>query len=198
MYLLALHLAGAKKTLSDNKLQLLMQELLKIPSLMQQVLGLENKIKVLINKLHRKGHYLFLGRDANFPIALEGALKIKEIAYVHAEGFAGGEMKHGPIAIIEHGMPIIAIAVDSLLIDKILSNIKAAQARGGAIIGIVTKGSKKLKITKSQMLEIPKTNEYFTPFLTVVILQLFAYYAALKRKCDIDQPRNLAKSVTVE
>lgn len=198
MYLLALHLAEAKKTLPETRLKNFADELLKIPSSMRDVLRLDAKIKTLAERLYRKGHYLFLGRDLNYPIALEGALKIKEIAYVHAEGFAGGEIKHGPIAIIEYGMPVIAIAVRSDITDKILSNIKAAEARGGFIIGIVTKGYNELKIPKSDLVEIPKTDECLTPFLTVIILQLFAYYVALKRKCDIDQPRNLAKSVTVE
>jgi glucosamine--fructose-6-phosphate aminotransferase (isomerizing) len=198
IYTLALHLAYARKTLPENKIRNLSGELLKVPSYMRNVLNSEHKIKLLADKLYRKGHYLFLGRDINFPIALEGALKIKEIAYVHAEGFAGGEMKHGPIAIIENGMPIVAIAPKSTLGDKMLSNIKAAQARGGLIIAVISKGYKELKLPKSDLLEIPKMHEYFTPFAAVIILQLFAYYTALKRKCDIDQPRNLAKSVTVE
>ncbi|HUT85535.1 MAG TPA: glutamine--fructose-6-phosphate transaminase (isomerizing) [Elusimicrobiales bacterium] len=198
MYVLALHLAVAKKTITAQESKKFAQEIIKIPANMHSVLKKEPNVKNLANKFYGKGHYLFIGRDVNFPIALEGALKIKEIAYVHAEGFAGGEMKHGPIAIIEQGMPVIAIAVQSKVTDKIMSNIKAAQARGGLIIGLITKGYSGLKIPKSNLVELPKTHEYITPFLTVVILQLFAYYVALKRKCDIDQPRNLAKSVTVE
>jgi glucosamine--fructose-6-phosphate aminotransferase (isomerizing) len=139
---------------------------------------------------------LFIARHINFPIALEGALKIKEISYVHAEGYAAGEMKHGPIAIIDKGMPVLVVATTSKAISLMAGNIEEAKARGARVIAIVDEDSRKL-IKAADYIQVPKTMELLSPMLNVIPLQLFAYYVALAKKCDIDKPRNLAKSVTV-
>ncbi|MDD2772352.1 MAG: glutamine--fructose-6-phosphate transaminase (isomerizing), partial [Elusimicrobiales bacterium] len=198
LYMLALHLGAARGQLAPETAALRAGELLKIPSLMRDVLEQSGRVEAVAGRLAKKSHFLFLGRGANFPIALEGALKIKEIAYVHAEGFAGGEMKHGPIAIIEEGMPVLGIAVRSRLLDKMLSNLQEAKTRGACIVGIVNDCARADGLKLDECLSIPEVNEYFSPFLSVIPLQLFAYYSAAIRGCDIDQPRNLAKSVTVE
>ena len=198
LFVLALHLGVSRGKLSRDEGIKYAQELLKLPSLMRETLKLDGAVKELAERLAKRGHYLFLGRNANYPIALEGALKLKEISYVHAEGFAGGEMKHGPIAIIDEGMPVLGIAVKSQILDKMLSNLQEAKARGSYVVAIVSKSEHKLKADIDFELSVPVCNEYFSPALTVIPMQLFAYYVAAARGCDIDKPRNLAKSVTVE
>ncbi len=195
----ALHLSLARGRMSDAQGKMYVEELLKLPRLVQNTLNLEKDIKEIAKKYSDREHFLFLGRHVNFPIALEGALKIKEISYVHAEGYAGGEMKHGPIAIIEKGMPVIAIATGSVIREKMLSNLEEARARGASIITLVSEGSRdSVKTLADAHLEVPAVAEFFSPILNVIPLQMFAYHIALIRNCNVDQPRNLAKSVTVE
>ncbi|MBI4349373.1 MAG: SIS domain-containing protein, partial [Elusimicrobia bacterium] len=144
------------------------------------------------------GHFLYIGRKYQYPIALEGALKLKEIAYIHAEGYAAGEMKHGPIALIDPDVPVVAIATQSKVFEKILSNIEEAKARGAILIALVTEGEKRLDGKADHLLTLPPISEALSPIVNVVPLQLLAYHMADLRGCDVDQPRNLAKSVTVE
>ncbi len=195
-YMLALNLSKSKGLLKHENLSKYSQELLRLPSLIKDTLGLENKIEKLTEAFSSKEHYLFIARDISYPVALEGALKIKEISYVHAEGYAAGEMKHGPIAIIEQGMPVIAIATSSSQLDLIRGNMEEARARGAELIAVVDEESRK-NVKAKHYLEVPLINELFSAAISVIPLQLFAYYIALQRKCDIDKPRNLAKSVTV-
>lgn len=195
-YLLAISLAGARGLIGLEEVKKYSEELLKLPGLIEKALEMETRIEKLTEAFSASEHYLFIARDINYPIALEGALKIKEISYVHAEGYAAGEMKHGPIAIIEQGMPVLAVATTSSHLDLIKGNMEEAKARGAEIIAIVDEESKK-SVKAKHYLEVPLANELFSGVLSVVPLQLFAYYIALQRKCDIDKPRNLAKSVTV-
>jgi len=141
---------------------------------------------------------LFLGRHLNYPIALEGALKLKEISYIHAEGYAAGEMKHGPIALIDENMPVMVIATESAVYEKILGNIEEAKARAGTVIALATEGNEQIKTKTDDQIYMPKVDEVFSPMLNVIPLQLFAYHVSVMLGCDVDQPRNLAKSVTVE
>ena len=199
LYMLAIYFGNMKRSI-NNKLSIsLLLELLRIPKLVEKILKQDALIGVSANKYFRKKDFLYLGRNLNYPIALEGALKLKEISYIHAEGYAAGEMKHGPIALIDEEMPVVVIATESNVYEKILSNIEETKARGGIVIVLATKGDKKIIRTKvDEVFFIPKTNELLTPILNSVVLQLFAYHIANLRGCDIDQPRNLAKSVVVE
>jgi glucosamine--fructose-6-phosphate aminotransferase (isomerizing) len=196
--LFALAFAQARGALSDEDSLALVQELQRVPHKMDRVLGAAAAIERAARRLLACEHYLFLGRWINFPIALEGALKLKEISYTHAEGYAGGEMKHGPIALIDEGMTTLAVVPRDRVHDKMLSNIAEVQARGGRILAVATEGDVKARAAAEEVFEIPETHQLFTPFLTVLPLQLFAYHAAAAKGLDVDQPRNLAKSVTVE
>ncbi|MBN1905445.1 MAG: glutamine--fructose-6-phosphate transaminase (isomerizing) [Deltaproteobacteria bacterium] len=169
-----------------------------LPDQVQSILSKANHIEAIAAKYHDKSNWLFLGRKYQFPIAMEGALKLKEISYIHAEGYAAGEMKHGPIALINPQMPTVAIAPKDSLYDKMISNIQEIKSRRGPIIGIGTEGDTALKEMVDDFIEIPQTLDFLYPILTVVPCQLLAYYCALMLKRDIDRPRNLAKSVTVE
>lgn len=196
VYILAIHLSVAKKTIFEMDAKKYIDEIMRIPSLINETLDREKDIEKTALKFSQNEHFLFISRHVNYPVALEGALKIKEISYVHAEGYAAGEMKHGPIAIIEKGMPVVAIATSSRFLELIRGNIEEAKARGAEIIAIVDSDSKHL-VKAQNLIEVPKTMEIFSPILNTIPLQLFAYYVALSKKCDIDKPRNLAKSVTV-
>ncbi len=196
IYLLAGHFAAARGRLDGADARAYAEELLKIPRLIEETLAQEKEIAKVAQGFAASEHFLFISRHINYPIALEGALKIKEISYVHAEGYAAGEMKHGPIAIIYKGMPLLAVAVSSRDIGLMAGNIEEAKARGADVVAIVDAESKKT-VKASRYIVLPRTRELFTPLLTVIPLQLFAYYVALAKKCDIDKPRNLAKSVTV-
>jgi glucosamine--fructose-6-phosphate aminotransferase (isomerizing) len=155
-------------------------------------------IESIAKQYHRATNMLYLGRGFNFPVALEGALKLKEISYIHAEGYPAAEMKHGPIALIDNEMPVIVIATKKGHYEKIVSNIHEIKSRNGKIIAIVTKGDKTLKNMANHSIEIPESSEFFTPLFATIPLQLLSYHIALLRECNVDQPRNLAKSVTVE
>jgi glucosamine--fructose-6-phosphate aminotransferase (isomerizing) len=196
IYLLGGHFAAARGRLSSREARDYAEELLKIPRQIEETLAQEKEIAKVANNFAASEHFLFISRHINYPIALEGALKIKEISYVHAEGYAAGEMKHGPIAIIYKGMPLLAVATSSRVQDLMAGNIEEAKARGAEVVALVDPASRKT-VKASHYIVLPATGELFTPLLTVIPLQIFAYYVALAKKCDIDKPRNLAKSVTV-
>ncbi|WP_396138892.1 glutamine--fructose-6-phosphate transaminase (isomerizing) [Flavobacterium sp.] len=196
--LLALRLAKAKGTMSNSDYQRYLLELELMPEKVQEAL-LTNDVAKQIAEIYKDAtNCLYLGRGYNFPVALEGALKLKEISYIHAEGYPAAEMKHGPIALIDEHMPVIVIAPNKGHYDKVVSNIQEIKSRSGKIIAIVTKGDTQVKALADHVIEIPETNEPFTPLLTTIPLQLLSYHIAVLRGCNVDQPRNLAKSVTVE
>jgi len=170
-----------------------------IPHKIEDILAKQEKrIEKLAHKYQNSQDFLFLGRGVNYPIALEGALKLKEISYIHAEGYPAGEMKHGPIALIDENMPVVAIATRNAVYDKVVSNLQEVKARDGKLIVICDEGDEMMKNLADEVIEVPATIEALQPILTVVPTQLLAYSIALRRGCDVDQPRNLAKSVTVE
>ncbi len=196
--LIAFYIAQVRGTLSQSKLISLLTELNQIPQLIEQTLLTNDKIKTIAAKFKDSPNCLFLGRGSAFPVALEGALKLKEISYIHAEGYPAAEMKHGPIALIDEAMPVIFIATKHSSYEKVISNIQEVKARGGKLIAIVTEGDIEVKKMADYVIEIPQTDEAFLPLLATIPLQLLAYHIALMRGCNVDQPRNLAKSVTVE
>ena len=196
MFVLGIHFAVIRGAIFDADAKKYVRELLKIPRLIEDALKSEQEIAEVAAHFSGSEHFLFIARHINFPIALEGALKIKEISYVHAEGYAAGEMKHGPIAIIYKGMPVLALATTSKMLPLIANNMEEAKARGADVTAIVDEDSRKI-IKAARYILVPKTLELLSPMLTVIPLQLFAYFVALAKKCDIDKPRNLAKSVTV-
>ncbi|HLS29421.1 MAG TPA: glutamine--fructose-6-phosphate transaminase (isomerizing) [Flavobacteriaceae bacterium] len=196
--LMALQLADYKGNLSKSHLNSVLFELERIPDKVREILKLDDKIKEIAKVYHQANNFLFLGRGANYPIALEGALKLKEISYVHAEGYPAAEIKHGPIALIDENMPVVVLATNDSAYEKIVSNIQEIKARKGKVIAVVNEGDKVIKEIADHSIEIPKTLELFAPLLTVVPLQLLAYHIALWRGADVDSPRNLTKSVTVE
>jgi glucosamine--fructose-6-phosphate aminotransferase (isomerizing) len=196
--LLALKLAKENGNITSGLYQSLIQELTEIPDKIKSILIKHLHLKKVANKYKDASNALYLGRGALFPIALEGALKLKEVSYMHAEGYAAGEMKHGPIALVDDNLPVIVVAAKDSYYEKIVSNIQEVKARKGNIIAVVTEGDNGLKGMVNDLFEIPKSHPAVTPLLAIIPLQLFAYYIAVSRGCDVDQPRNLAKSVTVE
>ncbi|MBI5241113.1 MAG: SIS domain-containing protein, partial [Elusimicrobia bacterium] len=193
----AMHAALARGTMSETAARELVDQLVRLPGDIRAALKLAPQILDVAGKFHKKGHFLFIGRGLNYPIALEGALKLKEISYVHAEGYAAGEMKHGPIAIIDEDVSIVAVATRSATFDKMASNCQEAKARGAKVIALVTEGAPPLPGADFKI-ALPEVPELLSPIVNIVPLQLFAYHIADLRGCDVDQPRNLAKSVTVE
>ncbi|NBU80316.1 MAG: glutamine--fructose-6-phosphate transaminase (isomerizing) [Flavobacteriaceae bacterium] len=197
--MIALRLAKAKGTLSNSDFHLYLQELEVIPEKVAEALASTNKMaKEIAAKFKDATNCLYLGRGYNFPVALEGALKLKEISYIHAEGYPAAEMKHGPIALIDEQMPVIVIAPKQGHYDKIVSNIQEIKSRNGKIIAVVTKGDTQVKGLADHVIEIPETSDALSPLITTIPLQLLSYHIAVMRGCNVDQPRNLAKSVTVE
>lgn len=196
--MMALMLAKKRGTISDSKYRELLVELENIPHKIAQSLELNEQIKYISGEFKDASNFLYLGRGYNFPVALEGALKLKEISYIHAEGYPAAEMKHGPIALIDEEMPVVFIATNDSSYEKIVSNIQEVKARKGRVIAIVTEGDKLIKDMAEFTIEIPPTCEELTPLLSVIPLQLLSYHIAVMRDCDVDHPRNLAKSVTVE
>jgi glucosamine--fructose-6-phosphate aminotransferase (isomerizing) len=196
--LLALHLGYRRGTIPRSYFLQLLEELDALPKKMEQVLKLNDSIKKIAKKLVKSTNALFLGRGFNFPIALEGALKLKEISYIHAEGYPAAEMKHGPIALIDKNMPVVVIATNRSAYDKITSNIQEIKARNGIVIAVVSEGDSTIKKIADHVIEIPYTDEPLTPLLSVIPLQLLSYHIAVYLGRNVDQPRNLAKSVTVE
>jgi glucosamine--fructose-6-phosphate aminotransferase (isomerizing) len=205
LLLLALHLAQLRGRISGAESLKLVQELAKLPGRMRALLASEAKLDELARVFFKSHHFLYLGRGIHYPIALEGALKLKEISYIHAEGYPAGEMKHGPIALIDEEMPVVVIATrehgnesSELGYEKVLSNIQEVKARAGIVIGVVSEGDNDVRDSADHVIEVPPAPEILAPLLEVIPLQLLAYHIAVRRGCDVDQPRNLAKSVTVE
>lgn len=196
--LIAIMLAQYKKSISDEKAKKLISELALIPEKMQQVLDKSENLREVSNLFSYAPNFLYLGRSVSFPVALEGALKLKEISYIHAEGYPAAEMKHGPIALIDDMMPVVVIAGTNHTNDKMVSNIEEVRARKGRIIAIVTEGNAEVEDLSEFSFSVPDTEDELSPLLTVIPLQILSYNIAVNRGCDVDQPRNLAKSVTVE
>jgi glutamine---fructose-6-phosphate transaminase (isomerizing) len=202
LYLLALRLAQVRGVLPPEASKPHVDALLQLPAHLEQTLKLAPEIEDLAARFYTRTDFLYLGRGINYPIALEGALKLKEISYIHAEGYPAGEMKHGPIALIDEKMPVVAIAPKDHVFEKMIGNMQEAKARGGSVIALTTQGENSLAsildLSRDFVLQVPATTDLLTPILMVVPLQLLAYDIAVRRGCDVDQPRNLAKSVTVE
>jgi glucosamine--fructose-6-phosphate aminotransferase (isomerizing) len=196
--LMALQLGKERGTISEEYFRQLLAELENIPSKVEKMLESNDKIKYIAAEIKDSSNAMYLGRGYNFPVALEGALKLKEISYIHAEGYPAAEMKHGPIALIDENMPVIVIATNKSLNEKIISNIQEVKARKGVVLAVVTEGDQEISRIADYTIEIPDTEEPFTPLLSVIPLQLLSYHIAVMRGCNVDQPRNLAKSVTVE
>ena len=202
LYLLALRLGQLRGTLSLEASKPHVDALLQLPVLLEQTLKIAPQIEQIAGHFHNRTDFLFLGRGINYPIALEGALKLKEISYIHAEGYPAGEMKHGPIALIDEQMPVVTIAPHDNVFEKMIGNMQEAKARGGSVIALTTRGDDKLRSIldgeRDHIIEVPAAPALLTPILMTIPLQLLAYDIAVRRGCDVDQPRNLAKSVTVE
>ncbi len=196
--LIALQIAQQKGTVSTSKLREILYELENIPKKIEETLKLDAQIKELAAIYKDASNFLYLGRGYNFPVALEGALKLKEISYIHAEGYPAAEMKHGPIALIDEEMPVVFLATNHSAYEKIVSNVQEVKARKGKIIAVVNKGDTQIRALADHIIEVPETEEILSPLVTIVPLQLLAYHIAILRGCNVDQPRNLAKSVTVE
>jgi glucosamine--fructose-6-phosphate aminotransferase (isomerizing) len=197
-YLLACALAQLRESSNPRKLREQVGDLARLPDLLGQVLDHDAEYQELANQFHHYADFLYLGRGINYPIALEGALKLKEISYIHAEGYPAGEMKHGPIALIDEDMPVLAIVVKDHVYDKMLSQVEQAKARGGIVIALATEGDELIAAKADHVIYVPPAPELLSPVINVLPLQLLAYHIAVRRGADVDQPRNLAKSVTVE
>jgi glucosamine--fructose-6-phosphate aminotransferase (isomerizing) len=195
-------MAQVRGTLPKADINRHIDELLKLPQTIEQAIKASAPIERIAERFYNRTDFLFLGRGINYPIALEGALKLKEISYIHAEGYPAGEMKHGPIALIDEKMPVVAIAPDDHVFEKMIGNVQEAKARGGSVIAITTEGDPRMSAVLDPAADValamPKTTELLTPVIMTIPLQLLAYHIAVRRGCDVDQPRNLAKSVTVE
>ena len=202
LYLLGLKLAQARHALTAEASMPHVDALLQLPQLLEKTLLLAPQMEAIANGIACRTDALFLGRGINYPIALEGALKLKEISYIHAEGYPAGEMKHGPIALIDERMPLVVLAPQDCLFEKMVGNIQEAKARGGSIIALTTGLQPHLESildpTRDSVVCLPGAPELVVPILMTIPLQLLSYYVAVRRGCDVDQPRNLAKSVTVE
>ena len=198
LYLLGCYLGELRGTLTGERLRATVDDLARLPDLMGHVLEPNEVYNTLAWRFYDREHFLYLGRGINYPIALEGALKLKEISYIHAEGYPAGEMKHGPIALIDEAMPVVAVAARDHVYDKMISQIEQVKARGGIVIALATEGDSDIAAKADYVLYAPATPPLLSPVINVVPLQLLAYHLAVRRGCDVDQPRNLAKSVTVE
>jgi glucosamine--fructose-6-phosphate aminotransferase (isomerizing) len=198
LFMIGLRIAHQKGTIKERDFRNMLVEMENLPSKLERALAVNDKIRTIAETFSTSRNFLYLGRGFNFPVALEGALKLKEISYIHAEGYPAAEMKHGPIALIDEEMPVVFIATQDSSYEKIVSNIQEVKARKGSIIAIVSEGDTIVRDMADFVIEIPKTHEALTPILSVVPLQLLAYHIAVLRGCNVDQPRNLAKSVTVE
>jgi glucosamine--fructose-6-phosphate aminotransferase (isomerizing) len=205
LYLLALYLAQLRGRVTPEESKAHFQELLALPAKLEHILQRDDELEELARQFFRSNDFLFLGRGIHYPLALEGALKLKEISYIHAEGYPAGEMKHGPNALIDPNLPVVILATvdrndpESVVrYEKTVSNIREVKARDGIVIAIVTEGDGDARAAADQVFELPPTTELLAPVLEAPPLQLLAYHIAVRRGCDVDQPRNLAKSVTVE
>ncbi|HYL97626.1 MAG TPA: glutamine--fructose-6-phosphate transaminase (isomerizing), partial [Blastocatellia bacterium] len=205
LYLLALFIAQQRKTIAEAEAVEHVRALSALPVKIETLLGCDDQIEKLSRDFHRAQDFLYLGRGINFPIALEGALKLKEISYIHAEGYPAGEMKHGPNALIDEDLPVVVIATrdesneaSRLRYEKTVSNMVEVKARDGKVIALVTEGDKEASQIADRVIEVPASSDLVSPILAIIPLQLLAYHIGVRRGCDVDQPRNLAKSVTVE
>jgi glucosamine--fructose-6-phosphate aminotransferase (isomerizing) len=198
LYLFGLYFAGLRRTLSPDAMKKHLAELVRIPALVERCLEEDGRIEEIAKHFFKSSDFLYLGRGPNFPVALEGALKLKEISYIHAEGYPAGEMKHGPIALIDENMPVVVLAGRNGVYEKILANIEEVKARGGIVIALTTSGDVEIEKKVDRVIPVPAMNQLLMPILMAVPLQLLAYHIAVLRGADVDQPRNLAKSVTVE
>ena len=198
LYLLAMKLAVVRGRLSEEETRSHLDHLIRLPRLAERVLNLAGHIAKVASRYFHSRDFLFLGRGIMYPIALEGALKLKEISYIHAEGYAAGEMKHGPIALIDEHMPVVVIATRDALYEKLISNLEQVRARDGQVIAIASEGDEEIAAKANDVIAIPDLGPYLTSVLAALPLQLLAYHIATQKGTDVDQPRNLAKSVTVE
>jgi len=202
LQLLALYMAQVRGTLTPTQIRNHIAELLQMPQTLEQTIKASAVMEKVAERFYNRSDFLYLGRGINYPIALEGALKLKEISYIHAEGYPAGEMKHGPIALIDEQMPVVAIAPNDHVFEKMIGNVQEAKARGGSVIALTTEGDPRMAAVldpqNDVMVTLPATTALLTPVVMTVPLQLLAYHIAVRRGCDVDQPRNLAKSVTVE
>ena len=198
LMMLGIHLARVRGTMSADEADAMRAELIQVPAAMQRALETAHEVARIADSVANVAHLLFIGRGVGYPTAMEGALKLKEISYIHAEGYPAGELKHGPIALLDPSMPILAVATQSRTYDKIVSNIQEVKARGARVIAIASEGDEEIRQHVDEVIYVPRVSELMSPFVNVVPMQLFSYYAAVARGCDVDQPRNLAKSVTVE
>ena len=189
---------GRMRHLSFERGQEIIEQLKKLPGAVQQALTSDTLVREVAQKYHNATNFLYLGRQYNFPTALEGALKLKEISYIHAEGYPAAEMKHGPIALVDEATPSVFIVPHGTTYDKVMSNMEEVKARGGPIIAIATHEDARVDSIADDVIRVPHVGEFLQPIVTVVPLQLLSYHVALLRDCDFDKPRNLAKSVTVE
>jgi glucosamine--fructose-6-phosphate aminotransferase (isomerizing) len=200
--LLALYLAQVRGTRAPEVIRRHIDDLLHLPQIVEQAIKAAAPIEKIAERFYNRTDFLFLGRGMHYPIALEGALKLKEISYIHAEGYPAGEMKHGPIALIDEQMPVVALAPDDAVFEKMLGNVQEAKARGGSVLAFTTEGDTRmsavLDAARDVEVAMPRTSPLLTPVVMTIPLQLLAYHIAVRRGCDVDQPRNLAKSVTVE
>ena len=205
LYIFAMYLAQVRGVMTAEQARAAMQELTRIPAKLETVLAQDAACDELAKRYQKVHDFLFLGRGIHYPIALEGALKLKEISYIHAEGYPAGEMKHGPNALIDENLPVVVIATRDvnnpgsvLRYEKTMSNLKEVKARSGVVIALATEGDEEIKEAADHVVYVPAAPEELSPILEIVPLQLLAYHIAVRRGCDVDQPRNLAKSVTVE
>ena len=199
LVLMALSIGKLKKSISDDEFQIISKELFSISEKIQSSLDSINKQTRSLAKLYKNAkNFLYLGRGISFPVALEGALKLKEISYIHAEGYPAAEMKHGPIALIDKNMPTVIIATNKPNYEKVVANAEEIKARSGKLIAIVTQDDNNMNNIADHIIHVPETHDFLTPLITAIPLQLLSYHIAKIRGCDVDQPRNLAKSVTVE
>jgi glucosamine--fructose-6-phosphate aminotransferase (isomerizing) len=198
LYLLGCYLGELRGVLGDHELRRRVDDLARLPDLVGRVLEHGDEYQALANRFYDREHALYLGRGINYPVALEGALKLKEISYIHAEGYPAGEMKHGPIALIDEAMPVIAISIRDHVYDKMISQVEQVKARGGIVVALATEGDTDIATKADHVLYVPPAPPLLSPVINVIPMQLLAYHLAVRRGCDVDQPRNLAKSVTVE
>ena len=197
-YLLGLWLGRQRGAITAEDVKKRIHDLVEIPRLVEKTLELDGQIAAMARDLVGARDFLYLGRGVQFPIALEGALKLKELSYIHAEGYAGGEMKHGPIALIADRLPVVALAPRDGCYERMLGNIEEVRARDGQVIAVVHAGDRAVASKAQHVIEVPACADLLAPLITVIPLQLLAYHIAVRLGCDVDQPRNLAKSVTVE
>jgi glucosamine--fructose-6-phosphate aminotransferase (isomerizing) len=196
--MIALKIAKAKQTISNDRYLHLMHELNAVPGKVEAVLSNTDAIQAIAQKHAMAGSFLYLGRGYNFPVALEGALKLKEISYIHAEGYPAAEMKHGPIALVDENLPVLFVATKDAYHEKVISNMQEINARKGKLIAVVTEGDQSIDSLTGDLIFVPEADELIAPIINVIPLQLLSYYIGTERGLDVDRPRNLAKSVTVE